>query len=129
RLAAPLVVMALVLAPRVLAALTVPLLALQAVELAVGVIGRLGIHLAGRLAVEIDALGVLAHRLEVARQVDVASQRPSHQLLGPGLAAGQHLVDADHQRAGMTLEEGGGIARIPFVEQRLGRGSLALGGA
>src|SRR5690554_2701848 len=93
---------------------------LQALQLLPGVLGGLGIHLAGGLAVQVDPLGPLAHRLEIAGQVDVAGERPAHQLLGPGLLLGQLLVDAYLERAGVALEEGAGVALVPLGEQRLG---------
>src|SRR5690554_4163280 len=93
---------------------------LQALQLLPGVLGGLGIHLAGGLAVQVDPLGPLAHRLEIAGQVDVAGERPAHQLLGPGLLLGQLLVDAYLERAGVALEEGAWVALVPLGEQRLG---------
>src|SRR5690554_6881878 len=97
---------------------------LEALQLLSGVLGGLGIHLAGGLAVQVDPLGPFAHRLEIAGQVDVAGERPAHQLLGPGLLLGQGLVDPYLERAGVALEEGAGVALVPLGEQRLGGGGV-----
>ena len=100
---------------------------LQGFQLSLGVLGLVGSDVLAILPRHVDAPRPLSHRFQIARQMHVAGQGATNQLLGPRLHLAQIEMDTGFQRPRMALEERLGITLVPLGKQCMWRRRFVFG--